>query len=99
MHVYWTCATPTHCTSTPATFALPFTSSGQPVVSAIQTDITSAGLFEIVRLNFGSRSVYIGDLWENVLRTSFDLNDSETSKLLDILGILNEDVSIFFHLL
>ena len=89
---------PTHCTSTPVTFALP-TSSEQPVVSPIQTYVPSAGLFEIARKKFGARSVYVSDLWKSVLCISSNLNATQTSKLLHILGNLNEDVSIFFHLL
>ena len=89
---------PTHCTSTPVTFALP-TSSEQPVASPIQTYVPSTGLFQIVRKKFGASSVYVSDLWKSVLCISNNLNATQTSKLLHILGKLNEDVSIFFYLL
>ena len=86
---------PTNCTSTPVTFVLP-TSSEQPVASPIQTYVPSTGVFQIVRKKFGASSVYV---WKSVLCISNNLNATQTSKLMHILGKLNGDVSIFFYLL
>ena len=48
---------------------------------------------DIVERKFGSESVYCGNMWQSVLQTCSELNQIQTSKMLSILGKLNEDVS------
>ena len=51
------------------------------------------GFTDIVKRRFGSDSVYCTELWQPVLETCTELNQTQRSKMLSILGKLNEDVS------
>ena len=92
--------------SSPKVFASPIcppAPSSTPAVTASICDLpfaTSEGhvqpplVFEdIVKRKFGSESVYCGNMWQSVLQTCSELNQIQTSKMLSILGKLNEDVS------
>ena len=77
--------------------------SSTPAVTASICDLpfaTSEGhiqpplVFEdIVKRKFESESVYCGNTWQSVLQTCSELNQIQTSKMLSILGKLDEDVS------
>ena len=47
----------------------------------------------VIIMQFGSESVYCGNTWQSVLQTCSELNQIQTSKMLSILGKLDEDVS------
>ena len=49
---------------------------------------------EVTKIKFGSESVYCGDTWQSVLQACSKLTQIQSSKMLRILGILNEDVRI-----
>ena len=51
------------------------------------------GFTDIVNRRFGIDSVYCTELWQPVLETCTELNQTQRSKMLCILGKLNEDVS------
>lgn len=51
------------------------------------------GFTDIVKRRFGSDSVYCTEQWQPVLETCKELNQTQRSKMLCILGKLNEDVS------
>ena len=48
---------------------------------------------DIVTRKFGSESVCCGNTWPSVLQTCSELNRIQTSKMLSILGKLDEDIS------
>ena len=51
------------------------------------------GFTDIVKRRFGTDSVYCNELWQPVLATRNELNQTQRSKMMCILGKLNEDVS------
>ena len=51
------------------------------------------GFTDIVKRRFGTDSVYCNELWQPVLATCNELNQTQRSKMMFILGKLNEDVS------
>ena len=81
--------------STPAS-----TSSSDPPVAPLPDILASpiscpTGNFsDLVKQKFGTDSVYCGENWVEVLQTcNRDLDMRQASKVLSILGKLNEDVS------
>ena len=97
-HLHKTRSTPAQFTFTPAQFTsttatAPIshrgTTSQQPPVSPI----SPARLLDMVSKTFGADSVYCGDPYKEVLNSCHQLNFTQTSKMLCILGKLNEDVS------
>ena len=65
-----------------------------PPFATLEGHVQPRLVFEdIVKRKFGSESVYCGNTWQSVLQTCSELNQIQTSKMLSILGKLNEDVS------
>jgi len=79
-------------TSTPAPSASS-RSAAQLPVSPIPSGVP-AGILDSVRRNFGDRSNYLSNRWKEVFDACSHLNSMQTSKLLRILGDLNEEVSV-----
>ena len=82
------------CPPAPSSTPAVTTSVSDPPFATSEGHIQPPLVFEdIVKRKFGSESVYCGNTWQSVLQTCSELNQIQTSKMLSILGKLNEDVS------
>ena len=90
------------CPPAPSSTPAVTTSISDPPFATPEGHVQPSLVFEdIVERKFGSESVYCGNTWQSVLQTCSELNQIQTSKMLSILGKLNEDVSflLFIELL
>ena len=82
------------CPPAPSSTPAVTTSVSDPPFATSEGHIQPPLVFEdIVKRKFGSESVYCGNTWQSVLQTCSELNQIQTSKMLSILGKLDEDVS------
>ncbi|CAH3135866.1 unnamed protein product [Pocillopora meandrina] len=83
------------CPPAPSSTPAVITSISDPLFATPEGHVQPSLVFEdIVERKFGSESVYCGNMWQSVLQTCSELNQIQTSKMLRILGKLNEDTEI-----
>ena len=82
------------CPPAPSSTPAVTTSISDPPFATLKGHVQPRLVFEdIVKRKFGSESVYCGNTWQSVLQTCSELNQIQTSKMLSILGKLDEEVS------